>query len=133
MIQTVALLVTLGMTPLDAQRLTLYVHAAGALYQVDPAILLGIAWAESTLGLDPGRSHRGACGVMGVLGGRYGAASCEAMEALRWLAVLEGAKRLAYFSRHCDGEPLCCYSRGWTDEGDCGYARKVRGFARRVR
>ena len=132
MIATMALLVTLGMAPADAQRLTLHVHAAGALYQVDPAILLGIAWAESTLGLDKRRSHAGACGVMGVLGGRYGAAPCWAMEAFVWLAVLEGAKRLAYFRRYCDGEPLCCYSRGWTEARDCGYARKVRRFARRL-
>jgi len=130
MIKIAILLVSLGMTPPDAQRLVIYTHAAGALYSVDPAELLGIAWAESTLGLDRRRSHKGACGMMGVLGSRYGAAPCWAMEAFVWLAVLEGAKRLAYFQRHCDGEPLCCYNRGWTDLEDCGYSRKVRAFAR---
>jgi len=133
LISTMTLLVSLGVAPADAQRLTLYTHAAGWLYSVDPHELLGIANAESTLGLDKRRSHAGACGVMGVLGSRYGSAPCWAMEAFVWLAVLEGAKRLAYFKRYCRGDCRCCYNRGWTELDDCGYSRKVRRFARRLK
>ena len=147
----IALLISLGMTPADAQRLVIYTHAAGWLYSVDPAELLGIASAESTLGLDRRRSHKGACGMMGVLGSRYGAAPCWAMEAFVWLAVLEGAKRLAYFERHCGEWALPAYNGAWTNccggsyyrkrKDDPGrvwrcstsYRARVRAFARRLR
>ena len=147
MIQTIALLVSIGMAPADAQRLTLYVHAVGAIYSVDPHELLGIAWAESTLGLNKRRSHAGACGMMGVLGGRYEAAPCWAMEAFVWLAVLEGAKRLRFFTDNCDDWALPTYNGGFDaccdgsyyarnkDDGRvwrCGtsYRTTVRAFAR---
>jgi|TARA_Y100000034_G_C6845239_1_gene382849 hypothetical protein len=126
---TVALLVALGCTPADAQALTLYTALAGAVYGIDRHELLAITGVESTYGQDKRRSHKGACGVMGVLGGRYGAAPCWAMEAFVWLAVFEGARRLAYFRRYCEGEPLCCYNQGWTTVGECSYARRVRGRA----
>jgi len=132
LINTIALLVSLGMTPPDAQRLTLYVHVAGALYSVDPAELLGIASAESTLGLDRRRSHAGACGVMGVLGGRYGAAPCWAMEAFVWLAVLEGAKRLAYFEARCGEWATAAYNGGWANCCGGSYYRKRKDDPDRV-
>ena len=145
----IALLISLGMTPADAQRLVIYTHAAGWLYSVDPAELLGIASAESTLGLDRRRSHKGACGMMGVLGSRYGSAPCWAMEAFVWLAVLEGAKRLRYFTDHCGEWALPAYNGAWTNCCGGSYYRKrkadgrvwrcstsyrarVRAFARRV-
>ena len=111
-------------------RIDAYIQAAALAYSVPADDLHGIAEIESKHERDPRRSSAGACGLMGVLGGRYGASSCEAMEAASWLAAFEGARRLAYFRRHCEGEPLCCYSRGWTTTGGCHYARKVRRWRR---
>ena len=130
---TIALLVALGCTPGDAQALVVYSAVAGAVYGVDRHEILAIVGVESTYGQDERRSHKGACGVMGVLGSRYGAPPCYAMEAFTWLAIWAGVHRLVYFKRHCDGEALCCYNGGWVDAADCGYARKVRRKAERLR
>ena len=128
MLTTIAILVSLGCTPVEAQRLTLYTAFAGEVYDVDRSLLLAITGAESTFGMDDRRSHAGACGVMGVLGGRYGAPGCVWMEAFPFLSVMVGARRLVYFRRYCEGDYLCCYNQGWTSSSDCGYARKVERF-----
>jgi hypothetical protein len=112
---TVALLVALGCTPGDAQALVVYSAVFGAVYGVDRHEILAITGVESTYGQDERRSGAGACGVMGVLGGRFKAPPCYAMEAFTWLAIWAGTVRVVYFRHHCDDWALPAYNGAWTN------------------
>ena len=117
----------------DADRLSLAAFQAGHEHGMDRVRLVAVAWVESRWRLDGPCSKAGACGVTGILAGRYGNPSREELTSRRatpcpWCVAMDrGAHWHIYFDRHCKGECLCCYNQGWTERPDCSYARKVRG------
>jgi len=111
----------------------------------DPAELLGVIYVESRYRQGK-RSHAGACSYFGLLGGRYGNPTCEALEADPALACRVAVAELAYWQRHCGRAYLDAYNGGWWKcwdrakvkgrrcKGKCdGYAKKVRRHAAWVR
>jgi hypothetical protein len=127
-----------GMSEAWSDRLAYAAMEAEAATGEDAITLLAVSWVESRWSVECHCSGAGACGLMGILVGRYGNPSkrqvCEVTPAstAAQASFMRGAEILGYFRRHCEGEPLCCYNQGWTDDRDCHYARTVRRKEREI-
>lgn len=104
---------------------------AGYLYEVDPVLLVAIAWEESRFRPEL-VSDAGACGPMQV-NPVWVPWSCSEVRAPR-AAYRAGAWALVRWVVHCEGDPLACYNAGG-EPGRRGrwYAARVRRTARDLR
>lgn len=140
MLTLLAALLSLATAPLTDAR----DFAAACVKQPRCHELAAIAYIESRF-VRHTRSKAGACCYMGLLGGRYGIPSCEALEADADLCLSEAVKHLEQWERDCGESYLDANNGGWRkcwsrekvtgprckDKCD-SYSRRVRGLQARI-
>lgn len=78
----------------------------------DPILLLALMTEENNFN-NTKRSSAGACSYFQLLGGRYGHASCKALEDDPALACAEAVAELEYWEQHCGLAMLDAWNAGW--------------------
>lgn len=108
------------------------VREAGEAYNVDPKILLAIAWRESRFRPDAIGDNGRSCGAFQIRTDIAGRPSCRRMQDLR-ASARYAAFYLDWLRRHCDyGDYIAAYNggcRGRNFPGAQRYQRTIRSIA----